>query len=270
MRIEQAGMSRRAQQSGDQWTEIFVNRSEAEESANAASSVINGDSIFVIHGLATPDECKLLRGEAMNYKPEISFDPIAELQAASKLVRRPVIDMCGEEGQALCDQLLIRAISSVPVSLPNLVLGKKLTESLTADEVSMSIMDHTEVCFSDGEPAINVYSVDGAFRPHKDQEALTVLLNLSEEKAYAGGGTGFWSVADSTRGRSREDPAGRLGPDTWAPPTVVIRPPVGSALVFVGTVMHGGLRVTSGVRCTLVSSFSPKERKAARTSPEVS
>ena len=105
--------------------------------------------------------------------------------------------------------------------------------------------------------AINLYSSNGAFKPHEDKEAITVLLNLSDQAEYVGGGTGFWSVADSVRGRSKYDPHDSLGPDTWAPPTVVIRPPRGDALIFVGNVVHGGLRVTSGSRAVMVTSFSP-------------
>ena len=105
--------------------------------------------------------------------------------------------------------------------------------------------------------AINLYSSNGAFKPHEDKEAITVLLNLSDQAEYGGGGTGFWSVVDSARGRSKHDPYESLGPHTWAPPTVVVRPPGGEALIFVGNVMHGGLRVTTGSRAVMVTSFSP-------------
>ena len=43
--------------------------------------------------------------------------------------------------------------------------------------------------------AINLYSSNGAFKPHEDKEAITVLLNLSDQAEYVGGGTGFWRRA---------------------------------------------------------------------------
>ena len=127
-----------------------------------------------------------------------------------------------------------------------------------------NLLDNPLVVFSDREPAINVYSAQGAFQPHEDKEALTVLINLSEADAYTGGGTGFWSAEDKVRPRTKNDKTW-LGPNSLAPPTVEIRRAAGVGLVFTGSVTHCGLRVNSGMRSVIVASFSPRSR--VRDSP---
>ena len=63
-------------------------------------------------------------------------------------------------------------------------------------EVSSPPTQADELSFARGEAAINVYSGAGGFQPHKDCEALTVLVHLSGPEAdYTGGGTGFWAAA---------------------------------------------------------------------------
>ena len=50
-----------------------------------------------------------------------------------------------------------------------------------------------ELEWSEGEPAINVYTEAGRFGPHKDHMALTVLIPLTCPTRFSGGGTGFWT-----------------------------------------------------------------------------
>jgi hypothetical protein len=45
-----------------------------------------------------------------------------------------------------------------------------------------------ELEWSEGEPAINVYTADGRFGAHKDHMALTVLIPLSSPADFTGGG----------------------------------------------------------------------------------
>ena len=62
-----------------------------------------------------------------------------------------------------------------------------------------------ELEWSEGEPAINVYTSDGYFGAHKDHLALTVLIPLTAPSTdFEGGGTGFWA-GNSAVG---EDPRG--------------------------------------------------------------
>lgn len=115
-----------------------------------------------------------------------------------------------------------------------------------------------ELEWSEGEPAINVYTADGRFGPHKDHMALTVLVPLSSPADFAGGGTGFWSrsqeglpafdLIDENKGATMPD----------GPPTAVLRPPLGTALVFGGDLVHAGMPVETGLRSVLVASFSTR------------
>jgi len=108
--------------------------------------------------------------------------------------------------------------------------------------------------WSEGEPAINVYTERGFFGPHKDHLALTVLIPLtapmqdgdSDEGTFSGGGTGFWSGGSAVT----EDPGG--------PPNAVLKPPLGTAMVWGGDVTHSGMPIEKGIRSVLVASFSTR------------
>jgi hypothetical protein len=88
----------------------------------------------------------------------------------------------------------------------------------------------------------------GEFYAHQDHQALTVLVPLSEPHSFEGGGTGFWAAAP--------DAASREAADRHAPPTLVLKPPAGDALLFAGSVTHAGMPVRAGERVVLVASFS--------------
>ena len=85
---------------------------------------------------------------------------------------------------------------------------------------------------------------------HKDNQSLTMLLSLSPVEAYEGGGTAFWA---------RQVAAA----PTVLPPTFVLAPPAGSALVFGGRAVHAARPITSGERVVLVecSMLQPHGRR---------
>ena len=76
--------------------------------------------------------------------------------------------------------------------------------------------------------------------------ALTVLVPLTAPSEFGGGGTGFWAGNEATD----ESPA--------CAPTIVLKPELGSALVFGGDVTHAGMPVEHGLRSVLVASFSTR------------
>ena len=108
-----------------------------------------------------------------------------------------------------------------------------------------------ELEWSEGEPAINVYTASGSFGCHKDHLALTVLLPLTSADDFTGGGTGFWAG-----GRSVDE-------DPFEAPAAVLKPALGTALVFGGDVTHAGMPVEAGVRAVLVASFSTRTDASA-------
>jgi len=99
--------------------------------------------------------------------------------------------------------------------------------------------------------------------------------------AFTGGGTAFWSVADrgpqffpnvlgskgplTHRGQETARSAvpdaqhgngGAAKGEESYPPTFIVRPPAGTALVFGGKLTHAGHPVASGERAVFVASFS--------------
>ena len=131
-----------------------------------------------------------------------------------------------------------RAIALVHNELPELAEATGLAQC-AAD---------TELDYSEGEPAINVYRLGGDFKPHRDMRALTLLLPLSTPGAdYDGGGTAFYArgvePADAIRGK--------------AAPIDVLRPNAGTAMLWGGTLTHAGAPCTAGERIVFVASFTP-------------
>lgn len=130
------------------WREVFIDECEAAESADAVSSLILGHSVVLLHGIATADECERIQEQAMTFQP-LEFDPVAELQTASRRLRRSILDICDEEGLALCDQILLRAVRSLPAGILSSALGQELAVSVTD---ASSLLNHQGIEFSNGEP----------------------------------------------------------------------------------------------------------------------
>ena len=94
----------------------------------------------------------------------------------------------------------------------------------------------------------------GEFKPHEDEQGLTILMPLTSGGAaadFVGGGTAFWPAG----GRGDEDEQGQR--TVSCPPSFVLTPPAGDVLIFGGQVTHAAQPVTSGERCVFVGSFTP-------------
>lgn len=161
-------------------------------------------------------------------------------------VRLPVAGLAAGT-QALCSQLLLRALDLVEKELPATtgeLFGSGFVAELHASSEPLGAAS-TQLKFTHNEPAINVYDVGGEFSPHKDLQSLTVLVPLVGAESHEGGGTAFWP---------RRLAAEAVTSDVK--PTLVLRPPAGTALLFGGELTHAGLPVTAGHRAVLVASFS--------------
>ena len=92
------------------------------------------------------------------------------------------------------------------------------------------------------QPAVNRYTRDGQFEPHKDGYSITLNV-LLDASSFEGGGTAFW----------RESTTEELGP------VLRLEPEQGCGVVFNGAVRHSGAPVISGVRFLYVASFDLDE-----------
>ena len=142
------------------WSEAFVNRSSAAAAATPAAAVVQGDSLLVLHGLASSAECDVLRSEACQFarserdtndecrikRPRIKRPrikrPLVPDQAATNgecrggdhtrlevsvseyapgHVRAPITAVLSPAGQALCDSLLRRTLVLLQREHPRLL-----------------------------------------------------------------------------------------------------------------------------------------------------
>ena len=283
--------------------ETFLDRDAAAACSSCAESFARGHSILTLRHLASAEEVAVLKAEAIGAAHarvvEASSEAsVRELErrivamraayikadqpwrtstplvshggAAASRHRMQIEHSLTAPGQALCDALLLRALSLLEAQLVQDLFGDCATDSDTC-------VHNPQLAFSTNEPAINVYYSGGHFKPHEDNHALTILVPLSAASAdFEGGGTAFWSTRDA-------GPGGSINARTMGAPTMVLRPPAGAALLWggacthgmrtmyaacalcyvlpcicSGSVTHAGLPVKSGQRCVLVASFSPR------------
>ena len=145
-------------------------------------------------------------------------------------------------------QSVCQAIDANLPSVPERLFDTQQLGPLLVQSASCATNpDEDALVFSAREPAINVYSAPGGeFLPHKDGEALTVLLPLSSPGTdFQGGGTAFWAG-----GASSSSSSSNVGS------SITLKPMAGTALLFGGSVTHAGLPVTEGKRVVLVCSLS--------------
>ena len=213
------------------WSEVVLDRERAAELPSAAA-VAHGCSVVQVHALASASECRSLCAAA-----SAAAQRVRRADCLIGLVRAPIVDLFDSQSDIdACEALLQRCVRFVQAQLPS------LAKALFGEVSFETVLRNSDLVFSPGEPALNVYTQGGCFTPHEDEQSLTCLLNLSDAGSYDGGGTAFWS--------SKE------GLAVATPPSVVLRTPAGTALLFGGTVTHAGQPIRRGERCVLVASFS--------------
>jgi len=242
----------RAAASGDDWSEVFISPDEARSTLSAREALVSGYSIVLLHHVANPSEVEALRSESSAWaetrrakmKCSAHRNDSDHPDAHPESLKTPIATVLGLSGVTLADALLVRSLARVEQLAPSL-LHTLFGTGCLSDE---TVFHNRKLDFTPNEPAISVYTAGGYFRPHIDGERLTVLLPLCSGDAFGGGGTAFWSVSDATQ-------IERTGADL--PPTLVVTPPAGTAMLWAGDVVHAGRPVSSGERVVLVASFSP-------------
>ena len=217
-----------ASREGGPFHEILLRPEEPE-------SEMLQDSILTLAGLATPGECAHLRAAA---------DRWCDAEGWASVGLRRI--ECHPDGanldggsHALAHVLLSRALWNLECLRP------ELCAQLFPDAADLGDF---WFWFSGQEPMLNRYTSGGNFDPHQDGHALTILVPLSTADVdFGGGGTAFWSQET-------------IGPDAAEakgfPPSLVLRPPLGTGIFWRGHLTHAGLPVTSGTRHVFVASFN--------------
>lgn len=162
------------------------------------------------------------------------------IQAAQRAAKTktPCAEPLPKDVDRLLNKILKRIARRNDVEIPS------ITKVLFYDEKLATQLD--QLHFSSREPAVNVYTAGGEFLVHKDSQALTVLIPLSTNSQFTGGGTAFWS--QDSRGHRVEEPS------------IIVKPKEGTAMLFGGCVTHAGVPVETGSRVVFVASFSPPGR----------
>ena len=235
------------------WQDVWITdrKISGDTSMLVREAVRNSEVVLMLPGIASAAECSALVDAACEIATRASasgnpfthgrvrLPSIAAAQRA-QAQGKPCPVALTHEADALVQAMLTRCLERIDEQLPSLRLffgnGKGSSASMYAANALL---------WAEREPAVNVYKEGGEFLPHKDGQALTVLIPLTTSDAFKGGGTGFWR-ADTKALQPR------------GPPTVSLAPPVGTALLWGGGLTHAGLPVEYGTRAVLVASFSPR------------
>jgi len=201
-----------------------------------------GCSVFEVPSFATEAECEGFIAAAVT---------VAELYEDAKMQSRVRVPVASSSAALrLHSRLLKRLLSFLESEMPALAL------SLFGQDTELASMN---VSYSAGEPAVNIYTSGGEFKPHTDNEHLSLLIPLDGPGAFGGGGTAFWRTATHIKPDVPYNTL--LTPEQnernqWTPPDHCLKPALGTALLFGGAVLHAGLPVTWGTRHLFVMSFT--------------
>ena len=158
------------------WQEHFLNVEEAAAHSKSCSEAVqNGDSVLVLHTLATAEECNFLQAQASRVAAAqaklAATDPLREwwsVPEAPGRMRLPIDKALDAPSRALCDGLLVRALGRLHATFPSLVSEVFGDSVLDDDEqhggsdarepraLCKTLTGNPRIEFSPREPAINV------------------------------------------------------------------------------------------------------------------
>jgi hypothetical protein len=199
-----------------------------------------GHAVYTLPAFASQKECDALIAEAAKLKESYTWSDERHPQPG-----RTRLPLACE----MKDTLLRRLLALVEAQMPSLAAAAFGREKGLAE---------MPVYFATGEPAVNIYTAGGQFKPHTDKMGLTIVIPLSPPGAFEGGGTAFWAeghLAPSKPGCELED-SNVNDERNWRPHAHAVSAPAGTAVLFGGDVTHAGLPVTSGTRHLFVMSFA--------------
>lgn len=206
------------------------------------------NSILTIPCVVSPTECGLLRDEADcildsgeysrdRYCDSSSNDDSEDEPDSDSSLRRVSVCDMSVSAQKLSEEVITRRVLPLlRAQMPHL-----------CRHFGFETFDAQNAVFewAADEPSVNRYNVGGEFEAHRDGYTLTIIILLSKEGSFVGGGTEFLEPDESGGER-----------DTNERKSILIQPPQGAAILFDGDITHSGSPVISGVRHLYVASFS--------------
>jgi hypothetical protein len=237
------------------FTEVWLDDSASTNpSLTPGENIASGSLVLEVLGAASEAECQLLVDAATARARELGTAgfstgldppgrarlPVVAAAARARASKIPCAKPLPADADAVAEEVFRRILAIIDEQQPSVLAALfPGAESLAGLHASDALH------FTMREPAVNVYDAGGEFVPHKDHQALTVLLALSPPSAFTAGGTGFWRHGEPG-------------------PRCVLRPRRGTALLFGGGVTHAGMPVEGGTRCVYVASFSARGGQAER------
>jgi len=238
---------------GSSWEEFDIKTGQSMPENNGYETFLKGDSVILLEKIVSHAESSAIKEAAKAIASRERRKRLEAGMANEGLVRIPALASakrasnsntpCAEPFESDTDGILNEILTRVCKLLDS--EQRPIIDNLFGEGSSLHTLFHSdELAFSSREPAVNVYTKGGAFRPHKDGQKLTVLIPLSSINEFEGGGTAFWS--SDSRGHRVEGAS------------IELRPDCGTVILFVGHVTHAGVAVEDGDRIVFVASFSPK------------
>jgi predicted Fe-S protein YdhL (DUF1289 family) len=235
------------------WEEFDIKTSQSMPENNGYETFLEGDSVILLEKVVSHAESSAIKEAAKAIASRERRKRQEAGMADEGLVRIPALASaarasnsntpCAESFDSDIDGVLNGILARVCELLDS--EHRPMIDNLFGEDSSLHTLFHSdELAFSSREPAVNVYTKGGSFRPHQDGQKLTVLIPLSSINEFEGGGTAFWS--SDSRGHRVEGAS------------IELRPDCGTVILFVGHVTHAGVAVEDGDRIVFVASFSPK------------
>ena len=251
--LRQAKLWEKHTNGSSSWEEFNIKTGQSMPETNRYETFLEGDSVILLEKMVSHVESTAIKEAATAIASRGRRKRLDAGMADESLVRIPALASaerasnsntpCAEPFESDIDGILNGMLARVCELLDS--EHRPMIDNLFGEGSSLHTLFHSgELAFSSREPAVNVYTKGGSFRPHQDGQKLTVLIPLSSINEFEGGGTAFWS--SDSRGHRVEGASFELRPDC------------GTVILFVGHVTHAGVAVEDGDRIVFVASFSAK------------
>ena len=276
--------ARRKEASGPGWQEHFVDVRRASNTASVGLAVSQSLSYVTIAHFASMDERRALLDSAAEVSAEASADDggsnhILFASGANNNCDRYSVETLLDSGAKSASSALLNRLlgfldgsgGDPGIDDPEYLSqggGERMSD--LAKEVfgvtNSSDLKNMKVLWYDEpdeegklhpEPKVNVYSEGGYFTQHGDGMELTILVVLTDETEFEGGGTAFFRDLDLTH--DDIEVANMSNASHSLEPESVARPIAGTAMIWGGTLQHMALPVTEGTRAVYVGSFDLKK-----------